>query len=51
MTSKYNFADIAEVDKHIAILLQCKPLPESEVKELTEKVQSFIQFVGKRNPS
>ena len=38
MSNQYNFNDIAVVDKQIATLLECKPLPESEVRQLSEKV-------------
>eukprot|EP00352_Strombidinopsis_acuminata_P008528 CAMPEP_0176374300 /NCGR_PEP_ID=MMETSP0126-20121128/26661_1 /TAXON_ID=141414 ORGANISM="Strombidinopsis acuminatum, Strain SPMC142" /NCGR_SAMPLE_ID=MMETSP0126 /ASSEMBLY_ACC=CAM_ASM_000229 /LENGTH=37 /DNA_ID= /DNA_START= /DNA_END= /DNA_ORIENTATION= len=30
--SKFNMDDIAFIDKQIATLMECKPLPESEVK-------------------
>lgn len=42
MSNQYNFNDIAAVDKQIATLLECKPLPESEVRQLSEKVHFNI---------
>ena len=38
MSNAFNMQDIAVVDKQIETLLQCKPLPESEVRALSEKV-------------
>jgi hypothetical protein len=38
MANTFNMADIAVVDKQIETLLSCKPLPESEVRALAEKV-------------
>jgi hypothetical protein len=38
MSSAIDFQGIAAVDKQIATLLECKPLPESEVRALAEKV-------------
>jgi len=55
MSNQYNFNDIAVIDKQIATLLECKPLPESEVRQLSEKVfkiggptQCFIMFRQKK---
>ena len=36
-----NFNEIDVVDQQIATLIQCKPLPESEVRALSEKVPSL----------
>lgn len=36
---KLKFSEINDIDKQIEILFQCKPLAESEVKELCEKVK------------
>ena len=44
MPNQYNFNDIAAVDKQIATLLECKPLPESEVRQLSEKVTNFARY-------
>lgn len=41
MSNAFNMQDIAVVDKQIETLLQCKPLPESEVRALSEKVSSL----------
>jgi hypothetical protein len=41
MSSAIDFQGIAAVDKQIATLLECKPLPESEVRALAEKVTSM----------
>lgn len=41
MTTKggdFNLNEIAQMDKQIEILMDCKPLPETEVKTLCEKV-------------
>jgi hypothetical protein len=38
MAQQFNMADIACVDAQIETLLSCKPLPESEVRALAEKV-------------
>ena len=42
MSSAIDFQGIAAVDKQIATLLECKPLPESEVRALAEKVTTVI---------
>jgi len=42
MANTFNMADIAVVDKQIETLLSCKPLPESEVRALAEKVSLLI---------
>jgi len=34
----YDYKDVPATDKQIAQLLKCHPLPEKEVKELTERV-------------
>ena len=39
---KYDDKDIDVVDKQIAVLMECKPLPESEVRALSDKVTSSI---------
>lgn len=39
MANQFNMADIAYIDKQIETLLSCKPLPESEVRALSEKVR------------
>lgn len=42
MTTKgadLNVADINILDKHIEILMDCKPLSENDVKQLCEKVK------------
>lgn len=54
MSSPIDFTGIAAVDKQIATLLECKPLPESEVRALAEKVTIVIEiyvqtYLGKRN--
>ena len=39
MTSKdLNLSELHGLDKQIDILMECKPLPENEVKQLCEKV-------------
>lgn len=43
MSSAIDFQGIAAVDKQIATLLECKPLPESEVRALAEKVTRVIK--------
>lgn len=44
MSSAIDFQGIAAVDKQIATLLECKPLPESEVRALAEKVTKVIEI-------
>lgn len=44
MSSAIDFQGIAAVDKQIATLLECKPLPESEVRALAEKVTRVIML-------
>jgi len=44
MSSAIDFQGIAAVDKQIATLLECKPLPESEVRALAEKVTRGIKL-------
>ena len=51
---KYNDKDIDIVDKQIAVLMECKPLPESEVRALSDKVSPHspllnTPFLGERN--
>jgi hypothetical protein len=38
MASAINFEEIASLDKSIEVLLSCKPLPESQIKLLCDKV-------------
>ena len=38
MASAINFEEIASIDAHIEVLLSCKPLPESQIKVLCDKV-------------
>ena len=53
-THKYDQKDIDVVDKQIATLMECKPLPESEVRALSDKVKrakiELIWCVGKGDP-
>jgi len=49
--------DVTNLDRQIEQLLECKPLPEAEVKHLCEKVQTahFLLFFniflkGQRSP-
>ena len=42
MAAKSIKPDIGNLDKQIAELLQCNPIPEAEVKHLCEKVSSLI---------
>jgi hypothetical protein len=45
-THKYDQKDIDVVDKQIATLMECKPLPESEVRALSDKVkQAKIELI------
>ena len=34
------FASIAALDEQIALLFECKPLPEADIRELCAKVSS-----------
>ena len=46
MTTKdLNMADIGGLDKQIEILMECKPLAETEVKALCEKVFNIYFFL------
>ena len=40
---KYDQKDIEIFDKQIATLMECKPLPESEVRALSDKVISRLK--------
>ena len=40
-----NFEEISNLDKHIEVLLGCKPLPESQIKILCDKV-SILMMAG-----
>ena len=43
MTSKdLNLPELFGLDKQIEVLMECKPLPENDVKQLCEKVTLFI---------
>ena len=45
MTTKgadLNMNDIGNLDRQIEILMECKPLSETEVKQLCEKVFQFF---------
>ena len=42
MTSKLNNSDIGNLDRQITELMDCKPLPEAEVKFLCEKVLAIL---------
>jgi len=39
---KFNASDIANLDKQIEQLLECKPLPEAEVKNLCDKAKEIL---------
>lgn len=46
MTTKdLNMADIHVLDKQIETLMDCKPLPETEVKQLCEKVSTLPRAI------
>jgi hypothetical protein len=55
MTTKggdLNMGDIGNLDRQIEILMECKPLSETEVKQLCEKVNIFLLSntpLGQRN--
>ena len=38
-----NFEDLSNLDKQIDVLLSCKPLPESQIKQLCEKVSNVTR--------
>jgi len=40
--SKLSSNDVTNLDRQIEHLLECKPLPEAEVKALCEKVENFL---------
>lgn len=42
MPPKMSTSDVTNLDKQIEILLECKPLPEADVKALCEKVPLTI---------
>lgn len=42
MTGKLNNSDIGNLDRQIAELMECKPLPEAEVKFLCEKAREIL---------
>ena len=48
----YNSSDANNLDQQIDQLMQCKPLKESDVKIMCEKVSIYhINHIGKRNIS
>jgi hypothetical protein len=57
MTTKgdYKIDDFSVLDKQIETLMECKPLSESEVKQLCESVKkvhdSGVECVGDAGPS
>ena len=40
--TKHNLDDIKYIDSQIATLMECKPLPETEVKMLCEKAKEIL---------
>ena len=44
MASAINFEEISNLDASIEVLLQCKPLPESQIKLLCDKVRKAKIF-------
>jgi hypothetical protein len=49
-TKDLNVADLSGLDAQIAILLECKPLPETEVKALAEKVTQIYSLFSDSSP-
>ena len=37
-----NFDEVDDLDKAISVLFDCKPLPESQIKALCEKVSNQV---------
>ena len=44
MASAINFEEISNLDASIDVLLQCKPLPENQIKILCDKVSQTKDF-------
>lgn len=42
---KLTSTDIQNLDRQISDLMECKPLPEAEVKFLCDKVNYFYTFL------
>lgn len=47
--AKLKLSEINDIDKQIEILFECKPLTESEVKELCEKVKIMQNYNSRSN--
>ena len=46
MTTKdLNLGEIHDLDRQIEVLMECKPLPETEVKQLCEKVLNYFTSI------
>ena len=46
MTTKdLNLGEIHDLDRQIEVLMECKPLPETEVKQLCEKVFNYFTSI------
>ena len=41
-TTPMNFDEVDNLDKAIEVLFDCKPLPESQIKALCEKVSEEV---------
>ena len=39
---EFDFKEIASLDEQIGVLFECKPLPESQIKILCDKVSLLI---------
>ena len=43
---EFDFKEIASLDEQIDVLLTCKPLPESQIKILCDKVSALVKRCG-----
>ncbi len=42
-TGNFNFDEVEHLDKAIEVLFDCRPLPESQIKALCEKVSNVTK--------
>ena len=47
MASAINFEEISNLDASIDVLLSCKPLPESQIKILCDKVSHSLRLYSR----
>lgn len=46
---EFDFKEIASLDEQIEVLFSCKPLPESQIKILCDKVSQRASLANRRH--